>query len=38
MGHYNVLGTECYLQATPELLALTADRFEARFAKAAEER
>lgn len=36
MGHLNMLGTECYLQATPELLALTADRFEARFARAAE--
>lgn len=31
MGHYDLLGTESYLRATPELLALAADRFEARF-------
>jgi integrase len=31
MGHANILGTETYLHATPELLALTARRFEARF-------
>jgi integrase len=31
MGHANILGTETYLNATPELLALTARRFEARF-------
>lgn len=31
MGHYDLLGTETYLQATPELLALTSDRFEARL-------
>ncbi len=38
MGHLNVLGTEYYLRATPELLALTADRFEALFAKTQETR
>lgn len=31
MGHYDLLGTESYLRATPELLALASDRFEARF-------
>ena len=31
MGHYDLLGTESYLRATPELLHLAADRFEARF-------
>ena len=31
MGHANILGTETYLNATPELLALTARRFKARF-------
>lgn len=31
MGHANILGTETYLHSTPELLALTARRFEARF-------
>ena len=31
MGHVNILGTETYLHSTPELLALTARRFEARF-------
>jgi integrase/recombinase XerD len=30
MGHDNLLGTEVYLQATPDLLAITARRFEAR--------
>src|SRR5262249_15777864 len=27
-GHQNVLGTEVYLKATPELLELASDRFE----------
>lgn len=31
MGHYDLLGTESYLRATPELLALASDRFETRF-------
>lgn len=31
MGHNNVLGTEVYLTATPELLALASQRFEARL-------
>jgi len=31
MGHANILGTETYLNATPELLALVARRFEDRF-------
>jgi hypothetical protein len=28
MGHENILGTEVYLRATPELLATAARRFE----------
>lgn len=31
MGHLDLLGTESYLRATPELMSLAADRFEARF-------
>ncbi len=31
MGHDNVLGTEDYLHATPELLRLASQRFEKRF-------
>lgn len=31
MGHVNLLGTETYLTATPELLALAARRFHHRF-------
>lgn len=31
MGHDDLLGTETYLTATPELLALAADRFERRY-------
>jgi len=31
MGHDNVLGTEVYLTATAELMALASQRFEARF-------
>lgn len=34
MGHDDILGTEVYLTATPELLAMAARRFEARFSKA----
>jgi integrase len=33
MGHANILGTETYLTATPELMALVSKRFEARFKK-----
>lgn len=36
MGHVNVLGTEVYLHATPELLAFASDRFAARFAQPGE--
>ncbi len=32
MGHVDLLGTETYLTATPELLALAAHRFHRRFA------
>ena len=31
MGHLDLLGTETYLTATPELLALAARRFHHRF-------
>jgi site-specific recombinase XerD len=31
MGHVNVLGTEAYLHATPELLRLASDRFHDRW-------
>ena len=31
MGHNNVLGTEAYLTATPELMAVASQRFEARL-------
>ncbi len=31
MGHQNLLGTEKYLQATPELLAMAGSRFRRRF-------
>ena len=31
MGHVNVLGTEVYLHATPELLRLASDRFNDRW-------
>jgi integrase/recombinase XerD len=33
MGHLNVLGTEIYLHATPELLAMASERFANRFAQ-----
>jgi integrase len=33
MGHVNLLGTEVYLHATPELLALASERFAGRFAR-----
>jgi integrase len=36
MGHVNVLGTEVYLHATPELLEFASDRFAAQFASAGE--
>jgi hypothetical protein len=31
MGHVDLSGTETYLKATPELLALAADRFRRRY-------
>ena len=31
MGHYDLTGTESYLQATPELMAIAAARFHARY-------
>jgi integrase len=34
MGHDNLLGTETYLRATPDLMALTAKRFEDRVQSA----
>ncbi|MGH7121322.1 MAG: tyrosine-type recombinase/integrase [Acetobacteraceae bacterium] len=37
MGHLNVLGTEVYLHATPELLAMASDRFAAQFARPGEQ-
>lgn len=36
MGHVNVIGTEVYLHATPELLEFASDRFAARFAQPGE--
>jgi integrase len=33
MGHVNILGTETYLNTTPELMALVSRRFETRFRK-----
>jgi len=36
MGHVNVLGTEVYLHATPELLKFASDRFAARFTQSGE--
>jgi integrase/recombinase XerD len=33
MGHVNVLGTEVYLHATPELLQLASERLAAHFAR-----
>jgi integrase/recombinase XerD len=38
MGHYELLGTEVYLRATPELMAIAAERFEKRLASAREHR
>jgi len=31
MGHVDILGTETYLTATPELLRLAGDRFRRRY-------
>jgi len=31
MGHIDLLGTEVYLHATPELLELASKRFSSRF-------
>ncbi len=36
MGHLNVLGTEVYLHATPELLEFASERFSAQFAQPGE--
>ncbi|HEU4726953.1 MAG TPA: tyrosine-type recombinase/integrase [Kofleriaceae bacterium] len=33
LGHVDLLGTETYLTATPELLALAADRFRRRYSR-----
>lgn len=33
MGHLNMLGTEVYLHATPELLTMASERFATRFAQ-----
>lgn len=33
MGHVDMLGTETYLNATPELLSLAADRFKKRYTR-----
>jgi integrase len=33
MGHVNVLGTEVYLHATPELLRLASERFDKRLGR-----
>jgi integrase len=38
MGHLDLLGTESYLRATPELMTLAANRFEARFKRGEVER
>ena len=31
LGHVDILGTETYLTATPELMALAGDRFRHRY-------
>jgi hypothetical protein len=36
MGHEDIVGTEVYLTATPELLATAARRFERRFCSTGE--
>lgn len=38
MGHVNVLGTEVYLHATPELLQLASERFEERSKRSGSDR
>jgi integrase/recombinase XerD len=35
MGHVDIVGTETYLNATPELLELAAHRLQRRYRKAA---
>ena len=35
MGHVDIIGTEAYLNATPELLELAAHRLHRRYRKAA---
>jgi hypothetical protein len=35
MGHVDIVGTEVYLNATPELLQLAAHRLHRRYRKAA---
>jgi len=36
MGHQDILGTETYLNATPELLGLAGSRFRRRYLNANE--
>ena len=38
MGHTDILGTETYLTATPELLGLAADRFRRRYLRPSEQK
>jgi hypothetical protein len=38
MGHDDILGTETYLTATPELLGLAAHRFRRRYVTSRSER
>jgi integrase len=38
MGHDDLLGTEVYLTATPELLSLAGDRFRRRFLSTRDDR
>ena len=37
MGHVDIIGTEAYLNATPELLELAAHRLRRRYRKAVSE-
>jgi len=37
MGHVDIVGTEAYLNATPELLELAAHRLHRRYRKAVSE-
>ena len=38
MGHVDIIGTETYLNATPELLALAGNRLRRRYKKADEDK